>query len=116
MSHGYSRLNELIPRKRQVLRAFLSEAINEIPHGPSNSFETDIGHIRFQAGVSVLLDERHDHNRCRKLLEPTCSQLKISSRNLSIGGMYQSLHQSVSPGPCIEFSIILHTEYYSVKV
>jgi hypothetical protein len=95
LSHGYTRLDEAIPRKRQLLRNFLEETITPQQMGMPNSVEHDIrdGSV---SGDIALLDDRQKHERCAKSIGQLCSVCRIFSRKLSIPELYQRLQEKVS--------------------
>ncbi|KAF1956057.1 hypothetical protein CC80DRAFT_67834 [Byssothecium circinans] len=94
LSHGYIRLDQAIPRKRQLLRDYLEETINVRQIGGASVVEHDIVAKSKSADVA-LLDDRQKHDRCAKLIGQVCNSCQILSTNLTIPELYRRLQQEV---------------------
>lgn len=95
MERGYTRLTGPIPHQRRILKEFLEEMGFMLPGGHTNSIDTDVRHPLFNTGIAGLLEDRHDHSRCAKLVDSTCSNDISYSGNVCTSKLYESLHGEV---------------------
>lgn len=102
LGHGFNTLDEAVPRKRQLLRDFLEEAIT-IPRNAPRIVEQDISATSRSIDVA-LLDDRQNHERCAKRVSQVCNDCNIFSKNLSILELYKRLQEDVSSIHIFKFS------------
>lgn len=95
-SHENRRLDEPIPRRRQLLRDFLKEAVVSTPTGPHPLYENDVTQGSTDTSIA-LLDDRQNHAGCAKLIFQPCNTChgQIFSRNLTISALCDRLKLEV---------------------
>ena len=106
MAQGYRDFARVIPLQYQTLNEFLR---SELPPGVPLSVSEHVRLLPANTGTAALLEDRHDHDRCTRLIQQACPDDRIFAENLSIRSLYDSLLEEVS------FNVVtpLYTSSYS---
>ena len=94
-SNESRKIDDPIPRRRQLLREFLQEVLLPCHMGPQPRYELDIQR-RSSPNHIVLLDDRQRHQGCSKVILQPCTICQIFSRNLTVSELCDRLKQEVS--------------------
>lgn len=82
-----------IPRRRQLLRDFLSEAVS----GRGLNCHVDEDIVKSSSSRDIaLLDDRQKHEGCAKPIGKQCDDCQIYSNNVTIPNLYLRLKEEVS--------------------
>jgi len=90
-----TRLDELVPRRWQLLRDFL----NEVARRSASSTDTYSVDVDKYNTNSVPLDDRRKHDKCTKDSLGTCAECHIFSKELNISALRSRLFEQVSSQP-----------------
>lgn len=94
MAQGYKNFARAVPPRLryQVLNEFLR---SELPPGVPLSVSEHVRLLPVDNATAALLEDRHNHGRCMRLIQQACSDDKLYAENLSVHGLYDSLLEAV---------------------
>jgi hypothetical protein len=87
-------LDELVPRRRQILRDFLNEVILGAPRG-TGPYLHDVERYSSDDNIA-LVDDRQNHEGCGRLSRKICDDCMIFSRSVGIPELCLRLQEMVS--------------------
>jgi hypothetical protein len=99
LTYGSHRLNDPVPRQRQLLKDFF-QAADPVPsmlssEQPSTTYYDDVK-LRSSISDIALLDDRNNHPRCARKIGKACSDCYILSKKVSIPDLCTHLQGEVS--------------------
>jgi hypothetical protein len=86
-------LDELVPRRRQVLRDFLNEVVPAVQRG-IGPYLQDVERYSNDDNIA-LVDDRQNHEGCDKVIGKPCSDCLIFSRLICIPELCVRLQEKV---------------------
>jgi hypothetical protein len=99
LDFGSKRLDDPVPRQRQLLKDFLLASDPPLPSlsssRPATTYFDDVG-LRSATGDIALIDDRNYHQYCARKVMQTCSDCYIYSQRLTIPELCNHLHGEVS--------------------
>lgn len=88
-------LDELIPRRRQVLRDFLNGVHPEGILGMGSCLQ-DVKDRSNDDNIIALVDDRQNHERCDKIIGKPCNDCRIFSRSVGIPELCERMQEKVN--------------------
>ena len=101
LNHDRQRLDEQVPRRRQVLKDFLHEVVPP-SLGAARYYFDDIE--RHSTDVDIaLIDDRQKHEDCAKKIRKPCNECRVFSKTLKIPALCQRLKEEVNHPQSLKF-------------